>query len=128
MSRYNNVDSLNSSMSGMRMDKSSTASKWGSKLDGKRAATKESQPNIPPRSQGDGFTTVSHTKPRTIEKPNNRNNGARRSPPSAAAQSRRGVYESATKATSHYKQSCLPVEERDPRLVEIEANKGMTYK
>ncbi|KAI4180520.1 MAG: hypothetical protein LQ346_006970 [Caloplaca aetnensis] len=115
-------------MSGMRIENSSTASKWGSKLDSKKTAVKESQPKIPAVPEGDGFTTVSHAKPRTIDKPSNRNNGARRSPPSAAAQSRRGVYEPATKATSHYKQSCLPIDERDPKLVEIEANKGMTYR
>lgn len=33
-----------------------------------------------------------------------------------------------TKAYPHYKQSCLPVDEWDPLLVEIEANKGWDHR
>ncbi|KAL9611124.1 MAG: hypothetical protein Q9167_004204 [Letrouitia subvulpina] len=42
---------------------------------------------------------------------------------SSAARSRQSVY-SGGKSQNHYKQSCLPVEERDPRVLEIEEGKG----
>ncbi|MCJ1223949.1 hypothetical protein MMC12_000592 [Toensbergia leucococca] len=46
-------------------------------------------------------------------------------PPSAAAAGRSQVYEPNKKQRSNYmKQSCLPVDERDPALMRVEGNKG----
>lgn len=107
---------------GSRLGKSA---KVASMFDNKRSTAKDSQPKA---HEDDGFTTVSHAKPRTIDKPTLRNhNGNRLSPPSAAARSRRDVYDPSTKSNSHYKQSCLPPNDRDPLLSEIEANKGKPY-
>ncbi|KAL9013343.1 MAG: hypothetical protein Q9173_001968 [Seirophora scorigena] len=122
------IASISSGMAGMTIDSSSTASRWGSKLDSKKSTAKDSKVRIPAVQDEERFTTVSHAKPRTVDKPTLRNNGNRQSPPSAAANSRRKAYEAPTKASSHYKQDCQPVEDRDPVQVEIEANKGLSYR
>ncbi|KAI4139089.1 MAG: hypothetical protein L6R39_006472 [Caloplaca ligustica] len=127
MPSKNNPNSLNSGMAGMSIDGSSARSKWATKMGNRESAAKDTRITVS-AAQDDGFTTVSHTKPRTVDKSALRStNGTRQSPPSAAARSRQGVYENSTKPRSHYKQSCLPVEERDPQLVDIEANKGLSY-
>lgn len=80
----------------------------------------------------DGFTKFSRTKPASrIINPTrfkdsiDRNLNANRAP-SAAALSRAGIYErKPSKAPSGYKQSCLPIDERNPILMEIERNKGL---
>ena len=46
------------------------------------------------------------------------------SPPSFAAVGRGSIYASRGKAPSGYKQSCLPLNERDPFLADVENNKG----
>lgn len=78
----------------------------------------------------DGFTLVSRpkvlrNKARTTYN-RSLNSYAPTAPRSAAAVRRANVYEGPTpnKPPSHYKQSCLPVEERDPVLLEAERNKG----
>ncbi len=119
------VDSLSSGMGSLKVGSSKPArpGNVASMFDKRQLNAKESQPSIPE----DGFTTVSHAKTRTVEKPTMRNYGNRQSPPSAAAQSRRAAYDPPTKASSHYKQSCLPSDQRDPLLAEIEANRGKDF-
>ena len=80
----------------------------------------------------DGFTKVSHAKPPSkiinLTRPNDRTgrNPNTYGAPSAAALSRKGIYErNKSKAPSGYKQSCLPIDERDPALVEKEQNQGI---
>lgn len=80
----------------------------------------------------EGFITVSRAKaPSKIISPTRPNDRTGRPPktngaPSAAAVSRAGIYQrQQSKAPSGYKQSCLPVDERDPVLLEIERNKGV---
>lgn len=121
----NNVSSLGSGVAGMKLD-SSSSSKWANKM----STAKEGQPKTSSvAEQNDGWTTVSSTKPRTIEKPALRTiNGNRNVTPSHAAQSRRSVYETPTKPRSNYKQAHLPPDERDPELYEIELNKGSKYR
>lgn len=104
------------------------SSKLTSKFDNKRSSAQENHPNAPPIPEGNAWKTVDHTKPRTTEKPTLRPlNGNRHSPPSAAANSRRHVYETPAKPNSLYKQSLLPPDQRDPALVEAEANKGKSF-
>ncbi|KAL8956084.1 MAG: hypothetical protein Q9193_006288 [Seirophora villosa] len=122
------IASISSGMAGMTIDSSSTASKWGSKLDSKKSTAKDSKVKVSVAQDEEGFTTVSHAKPRTVDKSTVRHNGNRQNPPSAAANSRRKAYDAPTKASSHYKQDCQPVEDRDPVQVDIEFNKGLSYR
>lgn len=78
----------------------------------------------------DGFTVVSRSKPPlNARSTHNRplKHDAVTTPRSAAAASRARVYagSAANKPPSQYKQSCLPVEERDPALLEAERYKGI---
>lgn len=76
----------------------------------------------------DGFTLVSRpaAKARTTAHNKTSKSYAPSSHRSAAAVSRAGVYKGPipNKPPSHYKQSCLPVEERDTVLLEAERSKG----
>ena len=124
------VSSLRSSMASVKLDTPSPSAKrdkWGSRLGARENDPKSSQAKVS-SVQGDGWQTVEYSKTVT-EKPWVRNtNPDRHSPPSHAAQSRRGIYEPQTRPKSLYKQAMLPPEDRDPALVEIEANKGKRYK
>lgn len=104
---------------------------------------------VPPVPQEDGFTAVSKrrqslkhdyhplrplpinaapmpsTKARTTAYRQVKNTGLTVSPPSVAAMDRGSVYANRGKALSNYKQSCLPTNERDPLLTEVERNKGV---
>ncbi|KAL8828028.1 MAG: hypothetical protein Q9170_006779 [Blastenia crenularia] len=114
----------------MKVSSSTTAKPSGlsGMFDNKRSTPKDNKPKPPPNPKDDdGFVTVSRAKPCTIEKPTLRNVNGRHSPPSNAADSRRSVYHPPTKTTSHYKESVLPLADRDPALLEIEANKGQKY-
>lgn len=79
----------------------------------------------------DGFTLVSRPKVPLAKARTTHNRPlksyANSTPRSAAAVSRAGVYEGPIpkKPPSHYKQSCLPVGERDPVVLEAERNKGI---
>lgn len=80
----------------------------------------------------DGFKVVSRSKLQTAKaRTCNRStqSSAIVNPRSAAAASRANVYNGPTSinnSSSHYKQSCLPADERDPALFEAERNKGTT--
>ncbi|KAI4167906.1 MAG: hypothetical protein LQ348_007593 [Seirophora lacunosa] len=118
------VDHLNSSMASMNVRGSGMAksSKLVSMLDNKRSTDQENRPKIPPIPQENGWKTVDHTKPKSAMRPTD---GNRQRPPSAAADSRRKVYETSAKPKSIHKQVMLPPEERDPTVEDIEANKGV---
>lgn len=97
----------------------------------KQDSTSASQALTSPTLE-DGFKVVTHSKASAAKPkskaPNNR-------PLTSLAATHRsnaairwaGVSEESRpkKLPSHYKQSCLPVEERDPVLVEVERNKGL---
>lgn len=91
-----------------------------------QASNPANQENLP---TNDGFTLVSRPKvPLTNARPTyNRplNSYATTTSRSAATLSRANVYEGSTPKKSHYKQSCLPVEARDPFLLDVERNKGI---
>ncbi|KAL9603824.1 MAG: hypothetical protein Q9219_000933 [cf. Caloplaca sp. 3 TL-2023] len=75
--------------------------------------------------QTDAWTTVSNSKPRTIEKPSLRPANAYPNNPSSAAQSRRNVYDSRPQVLKpYYKHSALFVQDRNPDLTEIEDKKA----
>ncbi|KAL8967754.1 MAG: hypothetical protein Q9183_002774, partial [Haloplaca sp. 2 TL-2023] len=94
--------------------------------------------SLPARVEKEEWTTISSGKPqksvpagsnekrqRTIKFADPQK---RQGPPSAASHARRSIYAQPAKAESYHKQSCLPLEERDADLVEVEANKGRVYK
>ncbi|KAL8666849.1 MAG: hypothetical protein Q9202_001089 [Teloschistes flavicans] len=109
-------------------------------FDAKKAAVKDRQSRLQSdheRSDAPGtWTSVQRTKPPALERgPQQTSSRSRHSltpfggPPSAAAQARRqAVVPPRIKAGSHYKQSCLPVNERDPELLQIELNAGRIYR
>ena len=101
---------------------------WNSTSSSQRPTTASHLPISPILE--DGFKLVSRPKVQTHRGKSTHNKGpdsfAATTNKSAAAVRRRDVYEGPTpqKPISHYKQSCLPVDERDPVLLEIERSKG----
>ncbi|KAL9611127.1 MAG: hypothetical protein Q9167_004207 [Letrouitia subvulpina] len=92
---------------------------------------------VPVSENNDGFQAVPntkksrnktpHTRPEVIPQGSERyelRNRGTANPPSAAALSRAASYAS-VRPRSIYKQSCLPVDERDPVQVQAEANRGV---
>lgn len=107
-----------------------------------RGATGNSTPSPVRKTDDDGYTTVAAAKrpsgKQSHLQPTNGNRGPEISfadstrPPRQQADRFSSIYNpqasrKPAKPTSHYKQSCLPVEERDPTLIELERNKGNKY-
>ncbi|KAL8870168.1 MAG: hypothetical protein Q9174_003723 [Haloplaca sp. 1 TL-2023] len=132
MTRDGGVKMLSSAMSSTTLDNSAlsrkpTAARFGAVFDSR-----------PARVQEEGWSTVTNIKPQK-PKPVSGNGNKQRTitfanpqkrqgPPSAASQARRSIYAQPAKEEAYHKQSCLPLEERDADLVEIELNKGRVYK
>ncbi|KAL8632602.1 hypothetical protein Q9189_001606 [Teloschistes chrysophthalmus] len=109
-------------------------------FDTKKAAARDCQSKLQPLQEGrdasSNWTTVQRTKPPTLERGQQMSSRSRQhlapfgGPPSAAAQARRQAVQPLRNrhaSQSHYKQSCLPVNERDPELFQIELNSGRIY-
>ncbi|KAL9578843.1 MAG: hypothetical protein Q9212_005464 [Teloschistes hypoglaucus] len=109
-------------------------------FDSKKATGRDSQAKLQPVQEGreasDNWTTVHRTKPPTLERGLQTSSRSRQhlapfgGPPSAAAQARRQAAQpprNKPASQSHYKQSCLPVNERDPELLQMELNSGKIY-
>ncbi|KAL9036987.1 MAG: hypothetical protein Q9214_005893 [Letrouitia sp. 1 TL-2023] len=71
-----------------------------------------------------GWTDIDHHRKSNNRKPEYGGAYNRAQFTSPAARSRQSVYSGGGKSQSHYKQSCLPVDERDPIVLEIEQGKG----
>ncbi|KAL8637575.1 MAG: hypothetical protein Q9228_005163 [Teloschistes exilis] len=109
-------------------------------FDSKKAAARDSQSELQPvyerRDASDNWATVHRTKPPTLERGQQTSGRSRQhlapfgGPPSAVAQARRQAVvppRSKPASHSHYKQSCLPVNERDPELLQMELSSGRIY-
>ncbi|KAI4158048.1 MAG: hypothetical protein LQ342_007811 [Letrouitia transgressa] len=70
------------------------------------------------------WTEVDHHRKSNNRKPEHGGAYSRPQFTSPAARSRQSVYSGGGKSQSHYKQSCLPVDERDPVVLGIEEGKG----
>ena len=94
------------------------------KLDSRSRDPQSSKSLSRPVQEGDGFIAVSHSRHTKAEK-----HGPNGSPPSAAAISRAAAYQHppGDRGGNYMKQSCLPVRERDPELVELEKNRGSCH-
>ena len=132
MTRDGGVGTLSSALSGARLERSTssrqpTEDRWDLVFDNRSARAEEekwttitnSKPQKPLPASGNGKRqrTITFADPQK-----------RKGPPSAASQARRSIYAQPAKAESYLKQSCLPLEERDADLLEIERNKGRVYK
>ncbi|KAL8686492.1 MAG: hypothetical protein Q9218_007068 [Villophora microphyllina] len=125
---------LNSRMAGMKLD-SSGSSRPAPKL------TFADKLERKAKEDGQSWTTVTHNKPPIMDKltpPNGQGNRPRNTSTgeqqrwrpgalSSAAHSRLEQYQHRNKADSHTKQSALPVNERDPELLEQEKNRGKIF-
>ncbi|KAI4129835.1 MAG: hypothetical protein LQ338_002018 [Usnochroma carphineum] len=75
-------------------------------------------------TDSDGYTTVASKRPAGKQPALQPGNGNRQQKMTDRVSS---IYNPQRKPASHYKQSCLPLEERDPEFVELERNKGSIY-
>ncbi|KAL8697884.1 MAG: hypothetical protein Q9201_006870 [Fulgogasparrea decipioides] len=142
MPRDGGVGNIHAGMANMKLESSaSSKAPRGTKMEhifnNKVVPAKETQlrPNQA-REESEGWTTVKSVRPPTTSRPPQKGNNVNQPPKgsfmptntsSAAAQARRQPYENRTKVDSQYKQSCLPVDQRNPELAEKEANASKAH-